>query len=87
MPGRNGTGPMGKGPMTGRGMGFCRNGKSNIGLGMGFGFRRGFRRCFDYDINNVEPKTEKSLLEMHKTMLEAQLENIKNRLDSIADEK
>ncbi|MDN5334474.1 MAG: hypothetical protein PWP59_1736, partial [Sphaerochaeta sp.] len=26
MPRRNGTGPMGYGPMTGRGMGYCRGG-------------------------------------------------------------
>lgn len=34
MPRRNGTGPMGYGPMTGRGMGYCRGG---YGRGLGWG--------------------------------------------------
>ena len=48
MPGGNGTGPMGLGPMTGRGAGFCAGysvpGFMNpVGgrLGMGFGWGRG----------------------------------------------
>jgi len=53
MPGRNGTGPRGMGPMTGRGMGFCTvsetQGHINIGAGQGFGTGfgrgRGFGGC------------------------------------------
>lgn len=30
MPARNGTGPQGQGPRTGRGMGNCRSSKANI---------------------------------------------------------
>ena len=44
MPGLNQTGPSGRGPMTGRGSGFCRAGiprGADFGRGMGFG--RGFR--------------------------------------------
>ncbi len=47
MPGGDGTGPMGMGPMTGRGAGFCSGfstpGYTNFGgrFGMGFGFGRG----------------------------------------------
>lgn len=41
MPGRNRTGPLGRGPMTGRGMGLCAgNGAGteySVGLGRGFG--------------------------------------------------
>ncbi|HCE44000.1 MAG TPA: hypothetical protein DET40_10665 [Lentisphaeria bacterium] len=54
MPRGNGTGPMGMGPMTGRGMGFCAgydvagftNPAFGRGCGMGFGRGRGmgFRR-------------------------------------------
>ncbi len=55
MPGGDGTGPLGLGPRTGRGMGFCsgfgRPGYANAGFGRrffmprfwrGFGFGRGF---------------------------------------------
>ena len=40
MPRRNGTGPTGNGPMTGRGMGYCRGGVG-YGMGRGAGFGRG----------------------------------------------
>jgi len=48
MPRRDGTGPMGMGPMTGRAMGFCAGyaapGYANAG---GRGRGRGFRRMYD----------------------------------------
>ena len=52
MPGRNGTGPAGAGPMTGRAMGFCvgtevpgyANAVGGRGCGMGFGRGRGMGR-------------------------------------------
>lgn len=49
MPGRDKTGPMGAGPMSGRALGFCANsegaGKSfSPGQGRGLGRRRGFGR-------------------------------------------
>jgi len=52
MPNKNGTGPEGKGPKTGRGLGSCGNGTARgdgkgKGLGRGIGFRR-----------NVEEKNE-----------------------------
>ncbi len=44
MPRLNGTGPMGQGPMTGRGMGSCGGG---MGCGQGFGRRfSGFMGSF-----------------------------------------
>jgi hypothetical protein len=52
MPGRNGMGPMGKGPRTGRGMGWCGGanpraemapGRSGFGMGCGGGRGRGWR--------------------------------------------
>ena len=52
MPRGDGTGPMGMGPMTGRGAGFCAGFAApgymspGIGYGMGFGRGRGFRRMF-----------------------------------------
>lgn len=49
MPGRNGTGPMGQGPMTGKGMGYCvvdgqtamDAGQKSFGMGRGTGRGRG----------------------------------------------
>jgi len=47
MPGGNGTGPAGAGPMTGRAMGFCAGfsvpGYANFGGGRGMGMGRGAR--------------------------------------------
>jgi hypothetical protein len=42
MPGFNGTGPRGMGPMTGGGRGFCN--PYGFAYGMGFGYRPGFGR-------------------------------------------
>lgn len=55
MPGGDRTGPWGEGPMTGRGMGFCRGawgGGSDAGQygaprAFGGGWGRGWRRCFN----------------------------------------
>lgn len=48
MPRGDGTGPMGMGPMTGRGMGRC-DGYAGSGYAVGFGRGRGrcFRRMYD----------------------------------------
>ncbi|CAB1082623.1 hypothetical protein D1AOALGA4SA_10225 [Olavius algarvensis Delta 1 endosymbiont] len=54
MPGLNQTGPLGWGPMTGRGRGFCRSGRpkgaeemaNNDGFGRGPGCGRRCRRGF-----------------------------------------
>lgn len=54
MPGGNGTGPTGMGPMTGRGAGFCAgyvvpgyaNPVGDRGMGMGRGGGRGWRHRF-----------------------------------------
>jgi len=44
MPGFDGTGPMGAGSMTGRAMGYCRQGYSVPGTGYNYGRGAGFRR-------------------------------------------
>lgn len=52
MPRGDGTGPMGMGPMTGRGMGYCAGYaapgfvNSGFGMGLGMGRGRGFRRMY-----------------------------------------
>jgi hypothetical protein len=53
MPGGNGTGPLGQGPMTGRGLGYCAGYgapgfTTNGRLGLGLGFRGGFGLRYPY---------------------------------------
>lgn len=49
MPFRDGTGPRGRGPRTGRGLGNCppNSNQQNEEIDRGFGRGRGFRRRFD----------------------------------------
>ncbi|NMB04212.1 MAG: DUF5320 domain-containing protein [Tissierellia bacterium] len=71
MPGRDGTGPLGGGPLTGRGLGLaCRRG---FGRGSGFGYR----------INPVSPTSQKELLKEQKKLLQERLEAIDKDLDSL----
>jgi hypothetical protein len=44
MPGRNGTGPTGYGPMTGGGRGWCGSESASVGRGMGAGRGAGMGR-------------------------------------------
>lgn len=79
MPNKNGTGPTGQGPMTGRGMGRCGNG---IGMGIGYGCRNGFGfRRF------ISPKNELSALENEEKMLLEELEVIKAEKEALKDQK
>ena len=61
MPGYNRSGPMGNGPMTGKGMGFCNNMDLGVarqypgavGLGRGMGMRQGRRRGIGYGMGGA----------------------------------
>ncbi len=87
MPGRDGTGPTGRGAMTGGGNGFCTVDKSvkygglGFGRGLGGGFRRGFGRNFASV--PATSKTQKELLTEQKELLESRLEIISRQLESI----
>jgi len=75
MPNRDGTGPMGNGPRTGRGMGPCGGGMRH---GMGWGYGRGFgARRF------ISPKNELEALEEEQQMLENELQMIKEEQASL----
>lgn len=80
MPRRNAMGPMGFGPMTGRGLGYCIGYRASnpVGrMGSGFGWRRGSGRpMFDYSL-----ETQEEILMRQKDVLEAQLEFIKKQLE------
>jgi len=70
MPRFDGTGPMGQGPMTGRGLGSCGGGMGyGRGQGRGFGFRRFFSR-----------KEEVKDLETYKEDLKAELKAVEEEL-------
>ncbi len=73
MPARDKTGPLGEGPMTGRGFGFCGGGRAR---GFGMGFRRGFRRA---------PAAAQYSKEEEKAALREELELIKKRLEEIGE--
>lgn len=85
MPGFDGTGPLGMGPGTGRGLGPC---------GAGMAWRRGrgsrgfgFRRFWDYaPYDRVLTKDEeKEMLKNEASILEEELAEIKSRLKEIEE--
>ena len=99
MPGGNGTGPMGMGPMTGRGAGFAAPGYANP-TGRGFGRGRGFRQMFCATgmpggsrfgarnpgrANFAYEADEKEFLKRQASFLENQLYDVKKRLDEFKD--
>ncbi len=91
MPRLDKTGPQGQGPMTGRGLGNCEDGKglnnSRIGLGWGRGNRCGcgcgglFGRMFYTKGERTE------LLKDREAMLEDELKAIKEELTDKKDQK
>ena len=88
MPGRNGTGPMGTGAMTGRGLGSCAgmgiSGKST-GLRRGMACRRGFGRGFRRfsAIGNPAVDDRRDILQVQKNALINRLAAIDKQLESL----
>lgn len=82
MPGKDGTGPMGMGAITGRGLGFCAGVNSP-------GYSRRIGRCcgrgFGVGANsNYNNRTvSKEVLQAQKEWLKAELETIDKQLESI----
>ncbi len=89
MPGRDGTGPLGRGARTGRGLGPCGVGRGRglgigagiigLGLGLGYGCRRGFRRFMSNGIADPTLSQEESLRQQ-KQILENRLADIDREL-------
>ncbi len=88
MPGRNGTGPFGEGPATGRGMGPCSDQSTQRPFGFGSRTRRGgaghqgqgFRqmnRQNQFDRN--QSSNDVSQLKQRITDLEAQIQELKKQ--------
>ncbi|MFO7816503.1 MAG: DUF5320 domain-containing protein [Thermodesulfobacteriota bacterium] len=99
MPGFNGTGPMGQGPVTGRGMGRCTGAAApgaapgagmGFGMGRGFGrgrgggFGRGFMPGYYPEQGAGDPADEKSLIENQIKGLQNQLDILNKRLSEIS---
>lgn len=87
MPRGDGTGPMGIGPMTGRGAGFC-SGFASPGYGYGFGAGRGFRQMFYATGLHGWSRlctqfNEKEFLKNQSKILENQLRDINRHLAEI----
>ncbi|WP_448589193.1 DUF5320 domain-containing protein [Thermodesulfobium sp.] len=100
MPRGDGTGPMGLGPMTGRGLGYCSGntlaGFATAGWRLGRGFFGCGRRFFGRGLGWIgsplynayaNPQAEKSILQNQLSALEKTVEAIKNRLSSLEEKE
>ncbi len=90
MPRRDGTGPMGRGTMSGRGLGPCSGTNAvKYGTGLGLGLllrcRRGFGRAFggNYNVDQASSKTQKELLQEQRDALQSRLEFINKQLENL----
>lgn len=96
MAGRDGTGPLGEGALTGRGLGFCgtrlaRGRRAGYGIGYGPGRSRGrirggargfgFGRNLVYD--EFDDRSVKEILTEEKEILEDRLNNITDQLEDL----
>lgn len=97
MPGRDGTGPMGMGPKSGRGFGPCAGYPAmpygGCGMGRGRGYRwiaqatgvPGWIRYGYPTTEQADPIQGKAFLENHARYLEGQLEQVKNQLKKLEE--
>lgn len=90
MPRRDGTGPMGMGSRTGRGIGLCNVTKvmgaiGGAGLRLGLGFRGGFGRNASSNVINAQ--NQKDLLMEEKAILENRLSSVNSQLNPVQDDK
>lgn len=90
---RDGTGPLGMGPLTGRGLGPCGEGyfsyrRPRLGLryGYGRGFGRGLGYYGSYGQYPVDESTERAYIEEEKAILEARLKELNVVLNERQDE-
>lgn len=83
MPRGDGTGPMGAGAMTGRGMGSCASaGAVNYGYGCGAGLRRGARSFYNPGVYE-----SKASLQNRAENLKRSLDDIQRQLDNYKDDE
>lgn len=82
MPRFDGTGPLGQGPRTGRGMGPCGGGMGRGGWGGGYGSGFGFGgRQF------ISPKNELAVLKENQRALEEELAIVKEEIAALTKQQ
>jgi len=86
MPRKDGTGPIGRGTMTGRGLGFCTGVNADRygaglgrGIGLGYGCRRGSEGRYNGQLSGL---TDKQLLTEQKELLQKRLDAISKQLEN-----
>lgn len=90
MPRMDGTGPIGQGPRTGRGLGPCGLGlaRGNArgrgwigrGLGLGLGLALGWRRGSGWVRRPMDPADAREVLKARQQVLEEELEIVRQQL-------
>lgn len=81
MPGRDGTGVMGNGAKSGRGLGNCKGANAvRNGSGLGLGYRRGIP---NFVPDSTVSRTQKELLQEQKELLESKLDSISKQLENL----
>ena len=86
MPRRNAMGPMGMGPMTGRGMGYCRpRGYDSRRVGFNCGYGRGMGRFNSWEAYPISTEDEKNFLKNEKLALETRLNEIGEMLNDFEE--
>jgi len=93
MSGFDRTGPLGYGPMTGRGMGPCGAGYARgvgrgAGFGRGMGFRRGFAPAWGSSYG-YRPTREQEIADLRaeKESIQEELKNLDERLKELESKK
>ena len=81
MPGKDGTGVMGRGAKSGRGLGNCTGANAiRCGTGLGLGYRRGLP---SFLADPTVSKTQKEMLQEQKKLLESRLDSISKQLENL----
>jgi len=89
MPGRDGTGPMGQGAMSGKGFGACQTGwgrgyARGMGRGMGPGAGYGCRKPGGRFMTGMASGwTDKEVLEDQQEFLKSRLDEVSKQLEEI----
>lgn len=91
MPGYDGMGPAGMGPLTGGGRGFCAGsvkgvaGRPRFGRGGGRGWRNIYRATglTGWQRDGSEPLSEKEALRKEADLLKGELAGIQSRIDEL----
>ncbi|WP_147819459.1 DUF5320 domain-containing protein [Salidesulfovibrio onnuriiensis] len=91
MPGRDGTGPMGMGSRTGRGLGVCTGANAPrrgrwVGAGFGMGYR-GYRWQGNVPAYAPAAPNDRQALEERAALLEAELKDLQQRIAELEQEE